>query len=154
MSGRGDGGREELRRRMMAALDGELGAGERDVLERALAADPELKSEWDRLRRVKEVTGEMSLRKPPEEVWGGYWRSVYNRLERGIGWMLVSAGVIVLLAYGAWHAVQAMLADSELPGFLKLAVAAVAIGVVILLVSVIREKLFVRRKDPYKEIER
>jgi hypothetical protein len=139
---------------MMAALDGELSAAERTELDRSLARDPELKREWERLRRVKEVTDTMKLRRPPEEVWGTYWQSVYNRLERGFGWILVSVGTIVLLAFGLWEGVGALLDDAQLPAFVKVAIFAASFGLVVLLFSVIREKLFVRRRDPYREIER
>ena len=48
-------------------------------------------------------------KKPPKEVWKFYWVSVYNRLERRIGWILLSIGAITsmiiqsaseILAYG------------------------------------------------------
>jgi hypothetical protein len=139
---------------MMAALDGEITAAERCELERGLEADAEARLDWERVSRVKEVTGAMRFREPPAEVWDRYWTSVYNRFERGIGWILVSVGAIVLLCYGAWAWVQALLADTGLPLFLKLAITALAFGLIVLAVSVAREKLFTWRRDPYKEIER
>lgn len=147
-------GGDRLRRLMMAHLDGELDPPEREELERRLASDPALEREWDRLVRLKEVTEGMRLRKPPEEVWDSYWTSVYRRLERGVAWILVSIGVMVLLGYGAWTAVQELLADTEMPWFLKAAILATTVGVVVLFVSVLREKLFVRGRQRYKDVER
>ncbi|RKZ13064.1 hypothetical protein DRQ53_13905 [bacterium] len=146
--------REKLRVLMMAALDGEISPGDAEELEQGLAADGDLRQEWESMKRVKEVTGEMGFRKPPEEVWGRYWTSVYNRTERGIGWILASLGTIVLAGYAAWEIVQQILANSEIPLVIKLAIFAVALGGIILAVSVAREKFFIWRKDPYKEIER
>ncbi len=146
--------RERARRLMMASLDGELEEADRPQLERLLAADAELRAEWDRLRKVKEVTSSMALRKPPEEVWSHYWVSVYNRIERGLGWVLASVAAIVLLSYGIWQAAGEIVSDPSLPRFVKLAILALVVGAVTLLVSVFREKLFTRRHDPYKEIER
>jgi len=139
---------------MMAALDGEIDAAGRDELDRMLSADPELRAEWSRLERLKEVTNTMKLEKAPEEVWDRYWVSVYNRLERGIGWVLGSIGAIVLVSFGLWKFVAALLADTEMPGFVKAAILLVLVGSAILLVSVVREKFFTHRRDPYKEIER
>lgn len=139
---------------MMAALDDELSSRERAELERLLGEDTALREEWDRLEKVKEATGEMKYVEPPEEVWDNYWVSVYNRLERGVGWILISIGAMVLIGWAAWHAVGAMLADSDLPGFIKVAVFVVVMGAIILLVSVIREKLFTRRSDRYKGVQR
>lgn len=146
--------RERLRGLMMAALDGEISDEDRAELDRGLVSDGELRREWESLRRVKEVTSEMGFREPPEEIWGRYWTSVYNRAERGIGWIVASAGAVVLLGYAAWEIVQSLLADGEIPWGIKLATFAVALGGIILFVSVAREKFFTWRRDPYKEIER
>jgi hypothetical protein len=121
------GARERLRHLMMAALDQEI--------------DPD--------RRAT-----MALRKPPEEVWSSYWTSVYNRAERGLGWILASVGAIVLLSYGLWKAFWGIVEDTGMPSFLKLAILAVIVGGAVLLVSVVREKLFTRTRDPYKEVQR
>jgi hypothetical protein len=145
---------ERVRGLMMAALDGECTAAQRHELDDLLAGDAELRAEWERMGRVKEVTGSMSFREPPPEVWGQYWVSVYNRLERGIGWILVSIGTVVVVGYGAWHATLSFFADSGIPWFIKLAIMAITIGGAFLVVSVLREKLFTYRRDPYKEIER
>jgi ferric-dicitrate binding protein FerR (iron transport regulator) len=139
---------------MMGALDGEISAEEQRELDGILARDSEVRAEWDRLKRVKEVTGAMTYREPPEEIWDEYWVSVYNRTERGIAWILVSMGGVVVLAYGAWKFLETLWADANAPGFLKLAIMAVAVGLIVLAISVIREKLFTNRRDPYKEIER
>lgn len=146
--------REQLRHWMMAALDGELPPQERVQLDQALKADPGLQAEWERLGRTKEMMQMFEVRKPPPEVWTEYWQTVYNRVERSIGWLFFSLGLIVIGAYGLWHAVENLLADSGLPLYLKAALFAIGLGGLILIVSVIREKLFTRRRDPYKEIER
>jgi hypothetical protein len=138
----------------MAGLDGELSSQEQAELDRLLADDDRLQAEWERFRRVKEVTETMSYREPPPEIWEDYWTVVYNRLERGLGWILVSVAALVLFGYGAWHAIEAILADSGLPGFVKIAIFALVLGAAILFVSVAREKLFTRKRDAYSEIQR
>ena len=145
---------ERDRHLLMAELDGELTPDERAELDRALAADPALRAERARLHELKEVTGAMKLREPPEEVWDGYWVSVYNRAERGLGWVLLSLGAVVLVLYGSWHAVWALLDAPDVPLLVKLAVFGIAAGGLILLFSVAREKLFTYARDPYKEIRR
>ena len=143
-------GKDRARALMMAALDGEISPADREELDLLIARTPEIESEWRRMRRVKEVTSGMALQNPPEEVWDRYWVSVYRRTERGIAWALVSAGVVVLAAYGLWHAAESLLADTGLPGYVKVAIVGVAIGTAILIVSVVREKLFTSRRDPYE----
>ncbi len=145
---------ERARQLMMAELDGELLERERAELKQVLENRPHLKEERKRLMRVKEVTSSMALRPAPEEVWDDYWTSVYSRVERGIGWILVSAGAIVVLGYATYRGVQDLIADTALPPLVKGGILALSLGLVVLLVSVVREKLFVREREPYKDVER
>jgi hypothetical protein len=154
VNGRARDDGERARRLMMAALDGELSGAEHDELRELLAADAGLRREFERLQRVKEVTSTMEMRQPPEEVWDPYWTSVYNKAERGVGWILVSIGAIILAGYGLWHAAEAIVADTNLPGFVKIALFGLFLGVAVLLVSVVREKLFTSRHDRYREVKR
>jgi ferric-dicitrate binding protein FerR (iron transport regulator) len=143
--------RERAHALMMAALDGEATVADRQELETLLAGSPELAAEWRRFQRVKEVTTGMRLQSPPEEVWDRYWTATYRRAERGLGWLLLVAGGLVLAGYWIWHVVEAFLAETGTPLFLRVAIAAVAIGGVILVISVIREKIFTARRDPYQK---
>lgn len=146
--------RERVNYLMMAALDGELAADEQREWQALLEANPEIEREFATMARVKEVTGSMSYRNPPEEVWDGYWRSIYNRLERGVGWILFSVGAALLLGFAAWKWVEMVWGDGDVPLLIKLAILAVAGGLLVVACSVVREKLFTRRHDPYREIQR
>jgi hypothetical protein len=147
--------RDRARALMMAALDDEISDTERAELKALIASAPDLDAEWHRLTRVKEVTSGLTLQPLPEELWDRYWASTYARVERGLAWILVSAGAIVLTAYAVWQAVSAFLADTGEPLFVRVAIAAVAVGGTILLLSVVREKFWLSRRDPYqKEITR
>ncbi len=139
---------------MMAALDGELTGNERPEWETLLRQDSALRAEWERMSQLKEVTDTMELNSPPDEVWDEYQTGVFQRLERGIGWILLSTGATVLLTWGAWEWVQALMADNELPGFVRWAILALVAGLVVLLVSVARERLFVHKREPYKDVVR
>ena len=140
---------------MMAVIDGESTAADQRELDGLVADSPDLGAELARLRRVKEVTTTMALRQPPEELWDGYWKSVYNRTERGIAWLMVSLGAIVVGAWGVWQALEDLLENESLPVSVRTGIFAVALGFVILAFSVVREKFFVRRRDPSeKEVTR
>lgn len=147
--------RERFEHLLMAALDGELAPQEQAQFDRYLRDYPECAREYQRYRTLKEVTSTMQFQKPPLEVWDSYWTRVYNRLERGLGWILFSIGAIVLLTYGLYHAVESLIADPGLAPVVKLGMLGVIAGLVILLVSVIREKLFTAKSDRYqKEVQR
>lgn len=145
---------DERTDQLMRALDGELDAAERAAFEARLADDPELREEWRRLSRAREATMGLKLRHPPEDVWDGYWTSVYSRAERGLGWILVSLGVIVVGGWAVWNWVGALLADTSTPLIVRLGVIAMFTGVVILAISVVRHRINVLRTDPYKDIQR
>jgi ferric-dicitrate binding protein FerR (iron transport regulator) len=142
-----------VRELLMRALDGELDDQERRELEALRDADPTVAREWRELARLKEVTDTMKLRNPPEELWAGYWNSVYSRLERGLGWILLSVGAIILGGWGVWTGVQDMIGDPTLPPLVKGGILALGFGLVILLVSVARHRFLVRRTDPYRDVE-
>ena len=151
---RAENGMDHARRLMMRALDEELSQNKAAELAGLLDADPQLQDEWKRLARVKQTANAMKLRTPPDQVWEDYMNNVYRRVERGIGWIFVSVGAIVLLSYGLWTGIGELLGDSTLPWYVKGAILALLVGLVVLVVSVAREKFFVHRRDPFKDVER
>ncbi len=146
--------KERWRRLMMAAVDGEISDNDRATLEHALAGDAGLRRELRSFERLREVTSTMTPRRPPPEVWDTYWQGVYRRLERGLAWILVSVGAIVLTVWGVWTWVSELLADTTLPVFVRWSVLVLAAGLAILFVSVVRERWFLQRDDPYKDVVR
>jgi anti-sigma factor RsiW len=139
---------------MMAALDDECSAEDRQELEASLAQHPALAAEWRRLQRVKEVTVTMAVREPPDEYWDRYRATGWHRAERSIAWILVAAGAGVLGVWGLWHWLGAVM-GSEAPMLIKAAIVAVVAGGLLLLLSVVRERWILSRRDPYsKEVTR
>lgn len=134
---------------MMSSLDGESTAAEREELNGLLARDPGLAAEWKRLRRVKEVTATMTLRQPGNEVWDRFRISVMHRAERGVAWVLIAAGALILGIWGLWEWLETLLADTGVPAVVKVGVVALLVGGLVLLVSVVRERFFLHRRDPY-----
>jgi len=145
---------EHFQQLLMGAVDGELTPEQQLEFNQLIEAYPHLKDEWQEYAKLKEVVKTMKLKTPPDEVWDRYWLGVYNRLERGIAWILFSVGAIILITYGIYHFIETLIVDQQLSGIVKFGIVAVIAGVVILLISVAREKLIVRQKDPYKEVKR
>jgi len=145
---------EDWQSRISGYLDDELDPADREAFERRLEVDGDLARELEALRALRQVTGGMSLREFPDRIWERYWDGTYNRLERRVGWLLFSAGSAVLLAGGLYEAALALLRDTAGPWWIRAAVGALCGGTAILFVSVVRERLFMRRRDPYREVER
>lgn len=135
-------------------VDGELTPEQVVEFERHLADDPELRKELDTFRMLKEVTGAVKYTDIPESVWQGYWESLYRKLERGTGWILLSISVILFLGIGAYCLCMDFFLNADTPILLKIAVGTGILGLIVLLVSVIRERLFAYNRDRYKEVTR
>ena len=145
---------ERFRILLMGEIDGELTSQESAELHDVLRRYPELAKERNEFHKLKEVTKTMAFKTPPKEVWDKYWINIYNRIERGIAWILVSIGAIILITWSLFRAVESMLEDTQLVGIVKVGIVLALAGFVILIVSVLREKLIIRKTDPYKEIQR
>lgn len=68
---------------------------------------------------------------------------------RGLGWILFIAGVIGISGI----AIYQFVIDTSMPTYVKVLTGLVWIGLGILLVSVLRQRLVERKTDKYKDVE-
>ncbi|TVR51836.1 MAG: hypothetical protein EA425_06075 [Puniceicoccaceae bacterium] len=148
---------EELNRArewITAYVDGELPPGEAARLLELIRTHPELKEDLDACLQAKQLTTMTTHQSPPDAVWTTYWSGVYNRIERKLGWILFYAGAIPLTLYGIYHLLESLLGDTELAWWIRLAILAAAAGLLVLLVSITRERLHLHRNERYRDIQR
>jgi len=145
---------QEIKKLISSYHDGELNEEQKGIVEKHLEQCSECRKEFEEMAKFKGVMSKMKLKKPNKEVWKLYSVSVYNRLERRIGWILFSIGAMILLFYGGYKAVEGLINDPSTPLILKLGIMTVLGGVVILLVSMARERFFVSKRERYKEVEK
>ena len=69
-------------------------------------------------------------------------------------WIIFSVGAVIVLSFIAINVVEGLLETNNIPLFYKAGIFLLMIGIVILFVSVVREKLFTYKNDKYKEIQR
>jgi|YNPMSStandDraft_1061717.scaffolds.fasta_scaffold02494_6 hypothetical protein len=81
-----------------------------------------------------------------------YWSKFLNRLERVIGWFLFVVGILILASYGLFQFILFLLKDIQLSLFVKAGIFLSVVGFVLLLFSVIRERLTLRKKDKFSEV--
>jgi hypothetical protein len=139
---------------LMGYLDSELTELERLRMEAHLKECVDCAAELNEFRRLKEVTHDMRVLVPDEKYWEDYWSHVYNRLERKTGWILTSIGAILLASYGAYALAELLLLREGIPLILRLGVLALVVGFCTLLISVLRERLFLAKVDKYERIKR
>ncbi len=139
---------------MMGYLDGELDDEQKNRFELHIKTCRNCSSEFEQFKKLKSITDSVALAEPEDVVWENYWSGIYSRLERGLGWIMMSVAGIALLIYGGFKAIEQLINDPTISIALKIVLLAFIAGVVILLVSVLREKLYFRKRDRYKDIRR
>lgn len=144
---------EQAKILLSGLVDAELNPEEKKIISDHIVSCPDCRREYARLKKMKEVTDDMKYFDLPDKLWAGYWREIYNRVERGIGWIFLSIGAIILLAFAAWQILDNFFLDPAEPLYLKLGVGLLLLGLIILLISIIRERLFSRKHDRYDEVE-
>jgi len=135
-------------------LDGELSPAEQTELIAHLEQCPACEGELRQHRKLKEITGLMQFKEPVDQVWEYYWANVYNRLERGVAWILLSIGGVLLLSYATYELVHELFLHEGVSWVVRIGVISLLVGFYALLASVIRERMAIRRSDRYEGIKR
>jgi len=139
---------------LMGYLDNELSNEQRRRLEEHLARCADCAGGLDGFKKLKAMTDEVTLLEPEDRVWRDYWSGIYNRIERGIGWIMFSVAAIALIIYGGFRAVEQLIKDPGVEMLLKVGLLALIAGLAILFVSVLRERLYFWKRDRYKDVRR
>lgn len=131
----------------MRYLDGEMPPEESRVLEAAVERSTELRRELAIYRGLQADFRGLSFAAPApaDSVWG----VVNRRVTRPLGWILVVSGVVLWIGYAAF-----LFAVSTVSPWGKIAVAAIGIGFVLLLATVLADRYREWRTDPYRDVHR
>ncbi len=139
---------------LSAFVDGELDPRNVARIEAHLAEDEETRREVERLRRFNKMTSSLRLKEAPPEDWEVFWKSFRNRSERSIGWFLLTIGVVIIGIWALLNLLQALIASDAMPLYVKGGIFAAAAGILLLLVSVVRERIYKRSRTRYKDVVR
>lgn len=139
---------------MMGYLDNELSDEQKRRFEEHLAGCPECAGELKEFQKLKAITDEVTLVEPEDRIWQDYWNGIYNRIERSIGWIIFSVAAILLAIYGGFKLIEKIVTDATVGMLLKLGLLALIVGLAILLVSALRERIYFWSKDRYRNVRR
>lgn len=145
---------QDYKNLMMAYLDNELDEPEIKRFEAHLESCDDCTQAFQEFRQLKHMTDGMTLAEPEDRIWDDYWGQVYNRAERSLGWIIMSLAGICLLIYGGIRCIENIITDARVAMSLKCMLLALIVGVAILFVSVLRERLFFWKQDRYKNVRR
>lgn len=136
---------------VMRYIDNEMNISEREAFAAHLESCDTCRNMFNEMSSLKEVTDSMKIAELPETVWEKYWEGVYNQLERSIAWFFFSLGAVILYGYAIYQAIV----DPSLRNIERLGLYFLVIGFAVLLLSVLREKIAVNKKDRYiSEVKR
>jgi hypothetical protein len=146
---------EKIRQLMMKVVDGVAAPEEEKAIAEALKDNEKWGSELQAFKKIKEVTEHMQFKELPDSYWTGYWNDIYRRTERTFAWILVSIGLIIILGFSLYKALSRFFSDPGISLLLKAGISMALLGAIIMVVSILRERLFARKRERYeKEVER
>ena len=139
---------------MMAYLDDELNDEQKVAFELHLASCADCAKDLQEFKKLKRMTDCVALAEPEDRIWDEYWNHLYNRIERGAGWILFSVAAIALLIYGGFELVETVIENRTVGVLAKIGVLASIGGLAVLFVSVLRERVYFWSRDRYKDVRR
>lgn len=145
---------EEARVLLMGYLDGELEAEQRVRLEDHLAVCVACRREERSFRKLGELADGLGGKGEIHVDTDSAWDTIYRRIERATGWVLLSIGLLLLLGFGTYELFDDFLFDPEVPAILRFGVGTLGAGVLVMLVSIARERWLAYRSERYREVER
>jgi predicted anti-sigma-YlaC factor YlaD len=135
-------------------LDGELDAEEQARIQAHLEQCAACALELEELAGQRELTAGLQLFAPPVEAWERFHLGVYQRIEHALGWVLLSLGLVLGGGALLLQGLQSWLSDPQIPWLARWGLPLAGFGLLILLVSIAREKFFIRRNERYREVIR
>ena len=134
----------------MRYLDKEMSPSEREEFEKHVNECEVCRKSLEDLGMLNELTSGVLIGDPMDTFWEGYWKSIYRRIERKTAWIFVLVGGILLVLYEIYRSIRNF---GEIT-FEKIVAIILITGMVMLLVSVVRERIHQRKTDKYKDIIR
>jgi uncharacterized membrane protein (DUF485 family) len=145
---------EHYKHLLLKVVDGVASDTERAEFMSHTQSCEECRREYGEFKDLEELMATVKLKDLSEDSRAVYWHSIYNRLERGLGWIFLSLGFILLLGFGAFMLIRELITNPTVSIVLKIGVCTLLLGFIVLLVSVLKERLFVRKYDKYsKEVK-
>jgi predicted anti-sigma-YlaC factor YlaD len=138
---------------LMGFIDGELSADEARQIEDHFAVCPACRGELATYQQLGRAADSLAKEEPFVNT-DLAWERIYDRIARGAGWLLLWVGITLMAGWGLWVFASEFLVDPDVPLVMRLGVGAFALGCLLLLVNILRERLYRRKTDRYDEVIR
>lgn len=135
---------------LVGLLDAELTPEETRRINEHLTRCAACREEYEQLRETTGRLTAITFREPDDATVARVWKSPFSRLARNTALVMIVGGYATLAGFAVYQFLSS--GWKELPA--KVGVAAIALGFMILLIQLIRERVSTYPTDPYKDIER
>jgi len=141
---------EQIEIYLSGYLDRELTQQQVQFVELHLADCATCTTLFEELKLAKEATLKLEMQEPTQQEWNAMESTILEKGTRSIGWLVLVVWAIVTVGYGAFH-----LATSPTePLFEKLLVFGLFLGIGLVFLSVLFERLRERQHDRYRGVIR
>ena len=140
---------EHVGERLSGYIDGELTKKERKRGEGNGGKWEECEARMEKRSERRERGGKEKRREGGQDIWREKMDDTVVTTSRGIGWLLLIGSVLA----GAGIAIVMFFLDSGTTMDEKLVIGGAYLGLALLFVSVLRQRLVERKSDKYKDVE-
>jgi anti-sigma factor RsiW len=131
-------------------IDGELTQQDRQRVRLHCDTCGECQTRLTELAQLRERVGKAALSNWRHNAWRETMEDTSVKATRGIGWLLVIGGVLVAVGIAVF---EILTGDWSMSLPEKLIVGGIYGGLLLLFVSVLRQRLIERKTDKYKDVE-
>ena len=139
---------------LMGYLDGELSPDEEKRIEEHITECKECTEDLERYKKLNDIVKPMDFVTLEDKLMENYWSKGYRKIERNLALFFLFAGLSTLTGFGIMQIVIKVWNFAGIPLLIKISIFAALAGAGALLLSILREKLFLSKKQRYSDIRR
>jgi len=140
---------QQIEDMLSAYLDGELTQGESQRVRIHLENSVDAQEEFRQLQALKQVTSELAFSPPPDDRMDELQNRLSVKAPRQLGWILAVVGSIAWAIYATY-----LFVTSDMFWLRKSIIGSIAIGLLLVLVSIARQRMLELPHDRYRGVKR
>jgi len=139
---------------LMGYLDDELSPDETKRIEAHLSECKECAEELERYKKLNDIVQPLDFVTIEDKLMENYWSKGVRKIERNLAMFFLFAGLSILTGFGIVQIVIKVWYAADIPLLIKISIFVSLAGGAALLLSILREKLFLSKKQRYSNIRR
>lgn len=141
---------EDINDKLSGYLDNELTQADQQKIDIHVRNCPMCSKHLDELREVREAVAQSHSGPVLEdEQWDKIMQDLPAKTTAGIGWLFFIAGALALSGLGLWR----YFGDDSISIWVRLSAAVLGFGLILLFLSVLRQRLVALPNDKYRNVK-